>query len=108
MRPYSLVDAREGSRAAGASYAPPMTGADLAEALADYDLQLAEQVLRSIVRELGGPEDADARRLQAFLAVPQPTEDEPRRTTGIWKIEFARDERLRELGLSLAQLVRGR
>ena len=86
-----------------------MTGPDeLAEALVDYDLLLAEKVLRFVARELGGPEDADVRRLQAFFAVPQPTEAEPRRATGIWKIEFARDERLRELGLSLAQLVRGR
>jgi hypothetical protein len=86
-----------------------MTGPDeLAEALVDYDLQPAGKVLRFVARELGGPEDAELRRLQAFFAVPQPVEEKPRRATGMWKIEFARVERLRELGLSLARRVRGR
>jgi len=75
---------------------------ELAQSLVDYDLELAERVLRAVARELGGPADADVRRLQSFFAVPSVPEEEPRRSTGIWKIDFAHYERLRELGLALA------
>lgn len=81
---------------------------ELAQSLVDYDLQLAENVLRTVAEDLGGPADADLRRLQSFFAVPSVAEEEPRRATGIWKIDFARHERLRELGLALSQLVRSR
>jgi hypothetical protein len=81
---------------------------ELAQSLVDYDLQLAEKILRAVAEDLGGPADADLRRLQTFFAVPSVAEEEPRRATGIWKIDFARFERLRELGLALSQLVRVR
>ena len=75
---------------------------DAARALLEYDEAVARQVLDLIVRELGGG-DEDPR---SFLARIDPPEVRTATSTAEWKLGFAQYERLRELGLALAQRVR--
>jgi hypothetical protein len=83
-----------------------MTGsADVARALADYDLRLAEHVLRLVAGELGVPPGGDLAQLQA--ALQGVVDDGATKTTIEWKAGFAHVERLRSLGLELARLLDG-
>jgi hypothetical protein len=79
---------------------------DLAGQLVGYDEVLAREVLDAIVHELHGPEDEqDVERLQSWLARAS-ADSEVARSTVEWKAGFARRERLRTLGLELAQRLR--
>jgi hypothetical protein len=89
---------------------------DLARNLLGYDRRLAEGVLELIVAELGGPLDdaeTDVAGARAFLAnVPAGPRlarvsdvSEAPSTTEEWKSEFRHENRLRELGLELANVL---
>ena len=82
---------------------------ELAERLVRYDRDLAADVVQLIVEQLDGPR-ADGRRdmakAHAFLVRSDVASGgaEPK-TTAEWKVEFARRERLRALGLLLAEML---
>ena len=81
---------------------------ELAERLVQYDRAFAGDVMQLIVEQLDGPPadgEPDAARAHAFLARADASNvDEPKTTTE-WKHEWARRERLRTLGLLLAELL---
>jgi hypothetical protein len=86
-------------------------GAELAQALVDYDRQLAFDLLERICEELGGPashgnNDVDAMR--SFLSSPRATGagDDMTTTTEEWKRSFGHLERARALGMALAERLR--
>ena len=82
---------------------------ELADRLVEYDPRLARRVVALIVERLGGPADAgdDLARLHAFLSRNDAAtvRDEPAKTTSEWKIDFAHYERLRLLGLLVAEVL---
>lgn len=80
-----------------------MAAADaVAQAIVEYDSGLALDVLRLIVQELGGSREGDAQRLLAYLSRGDAVDD-PQKTTMEWKEGFAKQERLRGLGLALGE-----
>jgi hypothetical protein len=82
-----------------------MPAEDVAATIVAYDRGIAFDLLRQIARDLGGPADADAPRLHAYLSRHDAVDD-PAKTTSEWKVGFAHQERLRALGLALAELLR--
>jgi hypothetical protein len=80
--------------------------ADVADALVAFDEDLAVHVLQLVCRELGAPDGLDAARMGAFLASLQVGE-ETTKTTVEWKAGFAHVERLRTLGVALAERLAG-
>jgi hypothetical protein len=82
---------------------------DLADRLVEYDRRFALDIVGLVVARLGGPADgsADLPRLHSFLARTDAaaTQDEPSKTTAQWKLDFAHQERLRLLGLLVAELL---
>ncbi|MDQ2984808.1 MAG: hypothetical protein M3R70_12950 [Actinomycetota bacterium] len=96
-----------------------MASSELAERLVQFDRQLAYDVLGLIVERLGGPRsDGDEPDLAAsrdYLAnvstgprLAQISDvSEPPQATAHWKTEFRQDNRLRELGLELTELLGG-
>jgi hypothetical protein len=85
-----------------------MPGSDaVAQALVEYDAQLAEHVLRLVAKELGIDVAGDAGRLAAAIAQFS-ADTGSAKTTIEWKAGFAHIERLRSLGLSLARLLGAR
>ena len=81
---------------------------ELAARLVQYDRELAADVVHLVVDRLGGPQsagDGGLARAHAFLArADASTVDEPK-TTSEWKLEWAQRERLRSLGLLLADML---
>ena len=89
--------------------------ADLAERLIDYDERLAREILELVVRNLGGPSDgqADLERARAFLNQVELSHSRhltrlgdvasSPATTEEWKTEFHHFERMKRLGLALAE-----
>ena len=83
---------------------------ELADRLVEYDPRLARRVVALIVERLGGGAASagdDLARLHAFLSRNDAAavRDEPAKTTSEWKIDFAHYERLRLLGLLVADLL---
>jgi len=83
---------------------------DLADRLVEYDPRLARRIVMLIVERLGGgpaDEGDDLARLHAFLSRTDAAavRDAPSKTTSEWKIDFAHYERLRLLGLLVAELL---
>ncbi len=74
-------------------------GDELAQEILDYDRGVAEQLLTLIVRELGG---STGEAPAAFLSRISPPATRTATSTAEWKLDFAQYERLRELGLALA------
>ena len=91
---------------------------ELAELLVDYDPQLAHRVLDAIIELLGGrPAGDDVARGRAFLSEADrggrlsrhgQVGEAAATTTAEWKAEFTRHERLRSLGLALADRLEER
>ena len=88
---------------------------DVADRLAEFDERLARSVLALICSELGGPAadgDSGIGEIRAFLSDPEAARSNPLKrmadvsespaTTSEWKTEFAHSERLRALGVALA------
>ena len=93
-------------------------GQGLAKHLVEYDRRLAADVLEMICETLGGPVahgDHNVEKIRAFLhqadvgRAPQlaPMSDvgDAPSTTEEWKLEFSHHERLRSLGVHLAELL---
>ena len=79
---------------------------NLARRIVDYDRDFAAAVLGLIGGELGAPDgERDPERLHSYLARVS-ADSEVARSTVEWKAGFARRERLRALGLELAELLR--
>ena len=86
-------------------------GAELAQALVDYDRQLAFDLLERICEELGGPASQgtnDVEGMRSFLTSPRATGsgDDLTTTTAEWKRSFGHHERARALGLALAERLK--
>ena len=88
---------------------------ELARKLVEYDERLALELLERICGELGGPPsdgDRDVGEMRDFLSDPEAAQSRPLTrlgdvadspaTTSEWKSEFSRSERMRALGLALA------
>jgi hypothetical protein len=89
---------------------------EVARRLVQYDERLAEDVLALICAQLGGPVTEgkwDPGQMRDFMADPAAARlrslselsEVDETTTAEWKSQFARSERLRTLGLALADLV---
>jgi hypothetical protein len=79
---------------------------NLARRIVDYDADFALDVLALVVERLDGPSDErDPARLHGFLSRGD-AGSEISKTTVEWKAGFAHRERLRALGLELAELLR--
>lgn len=94
---------------------------DLADRLAGFDERLAAAVVELVCSELGGPAakgDPDVDGMRAFLSDPEAARSgalkrvgdvgESPATTSEWKSEFAHSERLRSLGVALADRLANR
>ena len=92
----------------------PLT-AELAERLVDYDERLAYEILELVVSSLGGPAPDgrhDVERLRGYLSQLDVGHSRPLTrlgdvtdspaTTEEWKTEFHHFERMKALGLALA------
>jgi hypothetical protein len=77
---------------------------DVARELVAFDERLARHVLGMVCGELGGPGTAEPDDAQAFLSRLD-VEGDDSKTTREWKAGFAHVERLRALGLALAELL---
>ncbi len=89
--------------------------AELAETLIDYDERLAREILELVVKNLGGPSNgtADLDRLRTFLNQVELSHSShltrlgdvasSPATTEEWKTEFHHFERMKRLGLALAE-----
>ena len=85
-------------------------GRELAQALVDYDRQLAKDLLERICEELGGPASqghATVEEMRSFLTSPRATGegDDMAKTTDEWKRSFGHRDRARSLGVALAELL---
>ncbi len=86
---------------------------ELAEALVEYDEQVAMRVLAHLCADLGGPAaagDLDVSRMKAFLAQPHaglPEVGDPQTTTAEWKEELGHYEASRSLAAALASVLDG-
>jgi hypothetical protein len=78
-----------------------------AERLVEYDRRTAERVLRLIAHDLGAPDRAEIDQLEAHLRHLF-TGDDADKTTCEWKAGLGETERLRSLGLALAELLLNR
>ena len=90
---------------------------ELARRLVEYDQRLAEDLLEMICSQLGGPAadgSAAVHEMQSFLSDPEVARSrslsrlegdvaESPSTTSEWKAEFSHSERLRGLGLAIAE-----
>ena len=76
---------------------------NLAQALVDYDRELALTVARAIAAQLGAVDVAEwnAEQVTSHLLAVTP-EGWTSATTSEWKTDFAHTERLRALGIELA------
>ena len=84
------------------------TARDAAEAVVTYDPDVALTLLAHIVGLLDGPslgDPPDAERARGFLTSrdSRDTERSEELSTREWKVDFARRERMRALGLELAK-----
>jgi hypothetical protein len=83
------------------------SAATLARRLVEYDRDLAVSVLAALATELGGVAgEKDLERLHAFLTRPDAIGAEQAKTTVEWKAGFAHHERVRNLALQIAELLR--
>ncbi len=85
-------------------------GRELAQALVDYDQQLAKDLLERICEELGAPASeghASVAEMRSFLTSPRATGDgnDMSVTTKEWKRGFGHRDRARALGVALAELL---
>ncbi len=92
---------------------------ELAQRLVEYDDELAADVLALVCEQLGGPAadgEPDVEKMRTFLAQADAATssrlsrlsdvaDAPS-TTDEWKSEFHHFERMRRLGLALAEALR--